>query len=51
MPGQVNGGVREVLTVDGRGRVVYRYQQPFRDGSTLLESDWPSKYLLNSRDR
>ena len=22
------------LTVDGRGRVVYRYQQPFRDGST-----------------
>jgi len=27
------------LTVDGRGRVVYRYKQPFRDGSThvLLE--------------
>ena len=22
------------LTVDGRGRVVYRYKQPFRDGST-----------------
>jgi len=27
------------LSVDGRGRVVYRYKQPFRDGSThvLLE--------------
>jgi hypothetical protein len=27
------------LSVDGRGRVVYRYRQPFRDGSThvLLE--------------
>jgi predicted RNase H-like HicB family nuclease len=27
------------LTVDGRGRVMYRYKQPFRDGSThvLLE--------------
>ena len=22
------------LSVDGRGRVVYRYKQPFRDGST-----------------
>ena len=22
------------LTVDDRGRVVYRYKQPFRDGST-----------------
>ena len=24
------------LSVDGRGRVVYRYKRPFRDGSTQV---------------
>jgi hypothetical protein len=26
--------VTERLSVDGRGRVVYQYKHPFRDGST-----------------
>jgi hypothetical protein len=34
------------LTVDGQGRVVYRYKQSFRDGSTFVVLEPLLKYLL-----
>jgi hypothetical protein len=35
------------LSVDGRGRVVYQYKQPFRDGSIHVVLEPPLTYELS----